>query len=249
MKNSEEILEKFGLSKNKAKIYLALLKVGSATAERIAKISEVHRRSVYDALEGLTQLGLVSCIVDEGKKHFKATNPYYLLEIIEEEKERIKEKKTSVTSIISELLQIQKLSKEEDFVTIYKGVNGVKAILNDVLKTGKENLVLGAHRPSDSIKAFLESFHEKRVKLGIHEKLIFNRNDRVRARKLSELPFTKIKFISKKFDSGTAINIYGDKVAILMWSEPFGVLIDKKNVAETFREYFKILWKMSNGDG
>lgn len=243
MKNREKFLKEFGLSKNKARVYLILLRLGSTTAEKIAKTSGVHRRSVYDALEGLIKLGLVSYVIKDKKKHFKATNPYYLLEILEEEKEKIKKKKVNISSILSELLQLQKLSEEENFVTIYKGVNGIKAILNDVLKTGKENLVLGAHKPPKTIKNFLTSFHKKRIKLGVPEKLIFNKNDEKRAKKLAKLPLTKIKFISKRFDSQTAVNIYGDKVAILMWSEPVGILIEKKDVAKTFREYFKLLWK------
>lgn len=247
MKNREEILEDFGLSKNKAKVYLALLRLGSTTAENVSKVSGIHRRNVYDALEGLIGLGLVSYVLKDKKKMFKATNPYYLLEILESEKEKIKEKKVSVTSILSELLQIQKLPKEEDIVTLYKGVNGIRAILNDVLKTRKENLVLGAHKPPKPIKNFLDSFHEKRIKLGIQEKMIFNQNDEKRAKRLADLPLTKIKFLPKRINSGTAINIYGNKVAILMWSEPFGILIDKRNVAETFREYFKLLWNHCNG--
>lgn len=244
MKDEMKILEEFGLSKNKSLVYLTLLKLNSSTAEKIAKFSGVHRRNVYDALEGLIKIGLVSYVISDGKKNFKATDPYYLLEILEEEKENIKRKSSNITSILSKLLQIQKLPKEENFVTVYKGLNGYKAVLNDILETGKENLVLGVHRPPKPVKEFLSNFHKKRVKLGIPEKLIFRTSDLKRAEQLSKLPFTKVKVISEISDKKVAINIYGDKVAILMWSDPVGILIKKKEIADSFREYFKILWKM-----
>lgn len=244
MKDEMKVLEEFGLSKNKSLIYLTLLKLNSSTAEKIAKSSGVHRRNVYDALEGLIRIGLVSYVISDGKKIFKATNPYYLLEILEEEKEKLKIKGSNITSILSKLLQIQGLPKDEDFVTVYKGLSGYKAVLNDILETGKENLVLGVHKPTESVKGFLSAFHKKRIKLRIPEKMIFRTSDLKRAEHLAKLPFTKIKVMSQISDKKVAINIYGDKVAILMWSYPVGILIKKKEIADSFREYFKILWKM-----
>jgi len=43
---------------------------------------------------------------------------------------------------------------------------------------------------------------------------------------------------------GITMDIYGNKVAILMWTEPpEAVIIENKSVADSFRDYFEILWK------
>jgi sugar-specific transcriptional regulator TrmB len=244
MKDREKTFKKLGLPKNEVKVYIALLKLGLSSAGQITKISGVHRRNVYDALERLINKGIVSYITKGKIKYFEAINPYSLLNLLEKEKEKLKDIKADLDPLLSELLQIKKVSNGKDnFVVVYKGVNGVKAILEDVFNSKKENLVLGAHRPPESVKNYLERFHERRIKLGIPEKLLFNKNDTERAKKLSKLPFTKIKFLPRNSKSKTAINIYGDKVAILMWSEPVGVLIKNEDVANSFREYFKLLWK------
>lgn len=245
MVDKEKLLEDIGLSKNKAKIYLALLNLGSATAEMVSKKSGIHRRNVYDSLENLLSTGLINFLVKDNKRFYRATNPYFLLDMLEEEKEKLKKKEANVLSAISELLPIHNVSKNEDFVSIHKGVSGVKFVLDNILKESKPNLVLGAHEPPLPIKNHLEKFHEKRIRLGIKEKLLFNKDDRERALKLSKSPFTKIRFIPKKLNEHIAINIYGDKVAIIMWSNPVAVLIENKNVAENFRQYFKILWEYS----
>ncbi len=244
MKDREKILKEFGLPKNEAKVYVALLRSGLTTAGQITKMSGIHRRNVYDALERLINKGFVSYVTRERVKCFEATNPYFLLNLLEKEKEKIKNNKSNLHPLLSELLQIKKISNEDNLVVIYKGINGIKTVLEDVLNSKKENMVLGAHRPPETVKNYLERFHERRIKLGVKEKLLFNKNDTKRARELSHLPFTKVKFLPKNNTSNTAVNIYGDKVAILMWSEPTGVLIKNKDVANTFRKYFRLLWKI-----
>jgi hypothetical protein len=58
------------------------------------------------------------------------------------------------------------------------------------------------------------------------------------------MPHTKIKYLSKEYDGNVSVNIYGDKVAILMWSEPMAILIENKEIAKIFRSYFNALWEM-----
>ena len=51
-----------------------------------------------------------------------------------------------------------------------------------------------------------------------------------------------MRFISQKTPAG--INIHEDKVAIIVWKKkPYGFLITSKEVNESFREYFKVLWE------
>jgi HTH-type transcriptional regulator, sugar sensing transcriptional regulator len=244
MTDKETTLQKIGLPKNEAKVYVSLLKLESASVGQITKISGIHRRNVYDVLERLVNKGLVSYVTKEKVKYFEAADPYFLLSILEREKEKLKNNKNDLSPLLSELLQIKKVSSSKDsLVVIYKGVNGIKTVLEDVLNSKKENLVLGAHRPPEVMRNYLERFHERRAKLAVKEKLLFNKNDAKRAKKLSQHSFTKVKFLPKKSNGQTAINIYGDKVAILMWSDPVGILIKNADVAKTFREYFKLLWK------
>lgn len=76
--------------------------------------------------------------------------------------------------------------------------------------------------------------------------LFFNKSDIKRARELSKLRLTKVRFLPNNSGSKVAINIYGDKVAMLMRSEPNGFVIKNEFVTDNFREYFKLLWK--NGE-
>ncbi len=58
------------------------------------------------------------------------------------------------------------------------------------------------------------------------------------------MPFTSVRFLPGNVKSRAAVNIYADKVAIFMWSEPTTILIKNEEVADAFREYFNLLWKL-----
>ena len=77
----KEQLEKIGLSPNEAKCYLTLIKIGSASANEISRKSGIHRVSVYDALRGLREKGLISQIMKSNKLLFEAANPERIFDI------------------------------------------------------------------------------------------------------------------------------------------------------------------------
>ena len=54
-----DVLMGLGLSGRQARVYLSLLKVGSAKVQTIAGPSSVHRQEMYRVLDSLMQIGLV----------------------------------------------------------------------------------------------------------------------------------------------------------------------------------------------
>ena len=90
MEVDEKVLEEIGLSKNEAKVYLSLVYLGCTTAGKIAKHSKVPRPNVYDALERLQEKGLVSYVMKDDKKHFEASDPNALMNILKEKESKLK---------------------------------------------------------------------------------------------------------------------------------------------------------------
>ena len=82
------LLQKLDLSPTAAKVYISLLELGKASADKIAKRAEMYKANVYDALERLAQLGLATHVFEDNKKLFVATNPEKLPQIVEEFKEK-----------------------------------------------------------------------------------------------------------------------------------------------------------------
>jgi sugar-specific transcriptional regulator TrmB len=138
------ILEEAGLAGNEAKVYLALLDLGSALAGEITKKSGVNRTNVYDALDKLIEKGLVSYVIEANRKYFEVGSPNRIIKYLDEREQEIKRKRDLVNSVLPDLETRRKLSKEPQEATIYKGRKGLKSIAEDVLKTKKELLVFGA---------------------------------------------------------------------------------------------------------
>ncbi|MEK6901127.1 MAG: helix-turn-helix domain-containing protein, partial [Nanoarchaeota archaeon] len=167
-------LESIGISGNEVKVYLALLDLGSALAGEITKRSGVNRTNVYDALDRLTDRGLVSYVIKANRKYFEATTPDRLIKYMEEKEQEIKNKKDLITSILPELENKRKLSREPQEATIYKGRQGLKSVAEDVLNTRKPLFVFGAEGKFVQLFThYAEQWHMRRGKLNIPLKIIF----------------------------------------------------------------------------
>ena len=89
-------LQEADLTGNEAKIYLALLELGSALAGEITKKSGINRTNVYDALDRLIEKGIVSYVITANRKYFEATNPERIISYLEEKENAIKDDRKSV---------------------------------------------------------------------------------------------------------------------------------------------------------
>jgi hypothetical protein len=62
--------------------------------------------------------------------------------------------------------------------------------------------------------------------------------------KFNELPDTESRYLPKEFLSPMVIWVFGNKVAHVIWDSESIFLIDNKQVADDYRNYFKMLWGM-----
>ncbi len=233
-------LEKLGLTKNQSVVYISLLKLGSTNAQNIIKESGMHRSRVYDSLEKLQQLGLVSFVVKDFKKYFQASKPEKLLDYIYEKKE-------IVNQILPELEKIEGLKKEEINASIYKGNEGLKTIHSDMLKEGKEVYVLGAKGMIfTELPYFIPNFERERIKKKIKFTLIYDKQEVKKFEKdIVKRTMFEGRVLPKGFESNGVINIFGNKVAIVLWKEkyPSAFMIESKDVADAFRKWFNFMYK------
>ena len=240
------LLEEAGLAGNEAKVYLALLELGSALAGEITKKSGVNRTNVYDALDKLTEKGLATYVIQANRKYFEAVSPERIIKYLEEKEKDIQRKKELINSNLAELELKRKLGKEPQEATIYKGKKGLKSIAEDVLKTKKDLLVFGAEgKFVDIFTHYAQQWHMRRGKLKIPVKIIYNEKIRNKKSK-SKFPILEMKFNSNIYETPATTWVYGDKVAIIVWSDqPVATLIRSKEVSNSYKQFFNILWNDS----
>jgi len=234
-----ETLKDTGLTKNEALVYRALLELGPSLAGQISRKIGLHRRTVYDTTEMLIKKGLIGYILKNNRRLFSASSPKRFLEILEE-------KENNINSILPEMIAYYKKTQEKQETNFYKGKQGLKTVFEDQIETGKEILILGAYPIAyEVLQFYFKWFDEKRKKKKIKAKIIFNKVGKTLQK--PKIPLCEIKYLPQKYSSPLAINIYGDKVAIILWSKenPLAIVIKNKEISEGYKKYFEVMWKIA----
>lgn len=225
-----EQLKESGLTDNEIKVYLALINNGPNLAGRISRITGLHRRTIYDTTEMLIQKGLIGYILKNNRRIFTATNPNKLLE-------NLQEKEALLVPIVQELKNKLETKKEREETIFYKGKQALKNIFEDQLNT-KEVLVLGASSKAYDILQFYFKWYDQKRKVSKTKIKILTTD-----RKIKRIPLAEIRYLDNKYSNPLAINIYKDKVAIILWAkEPIAILIKNKEISDSYKLYFELNW-------
>jgi len=245
-----EILEQIGLTKSEISVYLALLELGSSSTGKIVDKSKVASSKVYEILDKLIQKGLVSFIIKAGVKYFEAAPPDRIMDYMEEKEKRFNKQKNELKKILPELELKQKTAKYKSEATIYKGLRGMETAFNDalkLLKSGDEHLAFGIPKRSEPVNRFFIKFNKERARRKIKNRIIFTEQARTDPKTASQTypennPLAEIKFTNEVIPA--AINVFNDRVIIFPSEveEPLIIVIDNKEIAESFRVQFERWW-------
>ncbi len=244
-----DILREVGLTDGEAKVYLALLKLGEATAGPIVDEAKVTRSKIYDILERLKNKGLVSHITKESTKHFSAADPSNILKYLEEKEEEIISKKNSVKNLLSQLEKKYAKVMEKKTAEVYVGNKGMQNAFNLLIKefsSAEEYYSFGAGKGEDveKIQGLFDRLHKERVRKNVRAKIIFNKSSRGLFKSQEKSKFVEVRYLIES--TPAAINIYKNFTLIsILTHEPITFLIQNKEVADSFREYFKVMWKLA----
>jgi len=236
----ENILKDMGLSKREANAYLSLLRLGEATVLELSKLTKEHRTNTYDTLESLCKKGLVSFVIKNNRRVYIPNKPDNLIDFL-------KEKEKNLLEILPQLNGLFKPKTERPVIEIYEGIEGTRTVfnqsINDCLKTKKEIIALGAQQ--EECRKLDPEFHkrlyQKRTKLKIKSRMIITEGVKPIVN-----PYIRIKVLPKGYKSPVATYIYGNRVSFWMFLQtPNIIVIESKQLAESYRNYFELLWKIA----
>jgi HTH-type transcriptional regulator, sugar sensing transcriptional regulator len=230
--NLKDVLEQTGLTPNEAKIYLIILERSICAPGELAKAAELHRSSIYDTLKSLQQKGLITDIIIDKKHLFKPINPEKFIDVQREKIDILRDH-------MPQLMNLHFKSKVDHDIKVYTGKSGIKAIFEDIIRSGKDLDVFGSESDYETILPYtLEKFKRHFEKNNIRIRHIVRKGLSPNRPKTCE-----VRYINSKERLPVATNIYGNKVAIIIWSdEPNGVIIKNKLNADTYRAFFNFMW-------
>jgi len=236
-------LNKLGFSNNESKIYLELLKTSQLTAGKIAKRADLPRATVYSALDGLIHKGLVSVSLAGRVKYFTAESVSVLKNMIQQEDEKIKQKKQALEELIPQIHQLeQQIDRPE--ITFYEGKKAVESLLISTASRNKHIYEIGDWRVFGPTQP---KFTQARVLKGNQIDLIALDSDIARVETKNDEKFLRRQYLVK--DEGLEIPamlaVGDDHLAIFTWEKdnPIGIKIRNRKIIKTLQSLFYLAIK------
>lgn len=232
------LLKSLGFTDSEAKIYLLSLELGPSSVQDIAKKAKVSRVTTYAAIEALKKDGLMSSVEKGKKTMYAAETPDRLVSFVHNRMKQMENTLREVEQTINELKLVQRGDKP--VVKLFEGKEGLRAIQDDILKTGPDEILEMSNHD-----ALLSAFTSE--ELSPYSKEL----DRKKIRTQSIVLFSEPQkgrmhanihpLLSKDFSFFGNVTIYDSKVALTTFQgNNISVLIESDVLAQTMREMFRL---------
>jgi len=229
-----------GLSMNESKVFLALVELGGSSVGDISKKCKVHRTNVYDSLKKLETKELVICTEKEGTKFFDAKNPNELMNILKKKEEKLKQ-------ILPQFLLDYDLGGKTE-AHIFEGEKAMHDLFDNLLNYNETVCTYGLPKEAPVIFGdWIEKHHKLRISKKIKMLHIYNDDAQERIKFLNKMELTEARCLPKEYNSPISTDICGEEVLFVFWklSSPVIIQIKNKQIADYYKRYFEILWKMA----
>lgn len=242
--NITESLQNIGLNEKEAKVYVALLQLGRATAYSVAKHSGLKKPTTYVILEQLIKKGAAGKIPRENILRYVAVSPDEFFSVAEA-------KMSNAKQALPELKALTKGKEYKVTTTYYEGISGIEEMYKKTLKTTKNKEIVGfyarAQTNSPEMLKLWEDWTEKREKEKFYLKGITTEDVKTiewLGNKVKNKDLLKLKFIpASEYNSAVSIEVYDNFVQIISSQYLQGILIDNPDIAATMRQIFEMVWK------
>lgn len=241
----ENTLENIGLSPNEARIYETLLSLGKSSVSQIAVKTNIHRRNIYDTINRLMEKGLVFQIFQKNENIYEAVDPDKLMELIGEKEQKLRK-------ILPDLQKSYKKNPSEEIAFIYKGVEGFKNYMRDLVRVGKTTYFIGAKAlwfTPNVPEYFLTNFKKEMARKKVEYYTIFDHVVQEKMPDYIKQVGGNYKIFPKEYSTPGVCDIFGDYVVTFNSVDVgnFGedntiFVMRNEKLAENFRIWFKFMW-------
>lgn len=244
------LLRKAGLTDSQAAIYTALLRNESLTPVQLSKITGESRNNAYAIADKLTEYGLV-LKTDQPKVSYSALHPSALEAHAEKRRKQLVRDEQIVKQGISPLIDMFYALRELPGTRTIQGIEGIKAIYEDILETNEDVYMLPTAADKESVGSeYLNEFFKRRSKLGIHIHAITPNTAGGRKNykdgRDERLLFNRTFIPRSEFISPVEIQVFGNKCAFIAHGKTqMATIIDSPPIAQVMRSLFEVIIELA----
>jgi sugar-specific transcriptional regulator TrmB len=240
-------LMRFDLSKTEARVYLTLLKIGSSNAGPLIRELSLHRQYIYAALDVLKRRGLVSYMVQRGRRVFQAASPSVLV-ALEAQRAAFAEQ------LVPALSALQSSAQDKIEVTTHFGpeefFNNLITVLHSAKRCDGIVRVIGGASDEDFYRVvgpYYQRYRDEGQSQSVSKRLIAPEG----ASKLFKERFAnekgnELRTIAGALTSPTYTRITPELTTIETYSPQVLIIrIWNRAVARGHLEHFELLWRQA----
>lgn len=242
----DPVLEMAGLDPKEAMVYEEILQNGKIAVLNIANNLNIKKGDLYNILGRLEKHKLIYPLKGYKRLTYSVSNPEIIERAITAKERNLEEAKTRLFNLFS----IYNLNKGKPGIRFAEGLEGIKKIFNETLKSKTEIVGFAdadgwlMHLPE-----YTKWYGAERIRRNIKERMIVPDTEMaVNYIKDYDKKVTEFKFIPHdKFKFSLEMDIFDNKVIYATLREPFiALLIEDKEIADTQRAIFELSWGSIN---
>ncbi len=235
------ILEKIGLTKNEAAIYLALLEMGTSNISQISEKTSIHRPLIYKAIPTLLEKKLITQTQKLKSVVYGAEPPNRLETIFDD-------LKMDFFEMLPDMEDTYSSSETKPKIRFLEGKDGTKRIYDDVVRSLKKGDTFYRYSSDKGgqykkYKYFPRIYKQMRDEKKL-QRIVITNEETAKNKKPSLDRFFKV--LPKDFGSfehDVTEIIYGDKVAFIDYGSETCMIIESKKITEFQKQIFQTLYK------
>ncbi len=244
-------LQKFDLTENEAKVYLACLELGPESVQNISQRAKLNRVTVYGLIEGLMKKGFLHEELVKNKRKVAAYSPVKLYDVVTGREERVRRQTQMLNTLVPQLKDLTGKQTTKTNIIYYEGHEGLKNWASDVLGTKGELLEWTKIEEFDKrFEEYLTVFYfPTKCRRQISTRFIFmdtpDAREYIKKRYLSvkNAPPMKARFVPKeKFKMPGFMTIYNDRLSVALPKEMRAITVIDQLMADMQREIFEFCW-------
>lgn len=240
-------LTRLGFSEREAAVYVALLRMGEAGGNELASEVGLPRASVYDTLESLGRMGLVTAFVEKEQKRFSAEPPERLLTMLHLQRRECAMREEYAERVLPRLAAVHRAHDTKPRIRYIEGINGLRNMQREYeLYEGDIIQLVGF----DAYSAL-----EDRKMSDEHRSLLQHRPRQVRTMLVTDRPVpaggpsVEIRRVSPSIVQALGeVTVWGDRVIMFSYAgNIIAVEIASAAIAGTMKAALELAWKTAEG--
>jgi HTH-type transcriptional regulator, sugar sensing transcriptional regulator len=233
-------LEGLGLSDRGAKIYLALLEIGQATALEISEKIKVPKSTVHDTLKYLSGMGLATHYSRKNRIIFTPGNPDVLAE-------RIEKTEKTFNRILPELKLLYVGDRKRPRVRFYETKEGIEAAITEMVAETKEILFI-SHLSSanTALPEFFPKAAQERIKHEIRARVLASGEVDIEKFKIRDQEMLReTRALDGKMSFKSDLWLWSGKAFFFETTGQSVLSIEDENMVGLLISLFEMLWRSS----